>query len=276
MVKVFYVVAAFALLGLASCGNKKTDLANAQEDSAIAFVQSELKDEIIQELDSLLNEISACKSPSFVKSGTSTLTLTDEEKKVKPEYLVDPKNAVNASNLSEKYRILTVLRLDRNIAELYDMDTTEYDIAISKLLSDINDPAFKASFDDTKKDKAEIESLYAAEKEVGRINYVWECIATTNVESLYILSKNVDKLTSTLDDETVANISKRLSHILISVNTLDDYDSDFKPVSESLNLLKDIKATTVVDLRKQLDEQKSNIENARKLLIQALVANNIK
>lgn len=273
MRKIFYAAVSLAVIALASCGDKKTEQTSSLEDSVVAFVQSELKAEMIQELDSLVDEIGKCNSPAFVKTDEPILTLTKEEKQVKPDYLLNPKNAANANVLSEMYRALTALRIDRNIANLYEMDVTEYDNAMSKLLADINDPALAASFDESDMNKSDIKTLYAAEQEAGRINYVWQCIATSNVESLYIMSQNVDKFTSTLDDEAAANITKRLAHVNVSANALVDFDSDFKPVAESLNLLKDLNATTVADLRKQIVEQKSSIEKARLLLVQLFVPN---
>lgn len=265
MKKILYAVVALAVVGLASCGDKKTEQTSSLEDSVVAFVQSELKAEMIQELDSLLDEVGKCKAPAFVKTGTPDVALTEEEKKVKPDYLVNPKSASKATVLSEKYRALTVLRIDRNIAKLYDMDVTEYDNAIGKLFTDINDPAFKASFEDM--EKADIMALYAAEKEAGRINYVWQCIAASNVEALYIMSQNVDKFTATLDDEAAQAITNRLAHINVSATALVDFDSDFKPVAESLDILKELNATTVTELREQMKAKASEIENARNILV---------
>lgn len=265
MKKVFFAAIAIVAAGLASCGGNKTEQSSALEDSVVEFVQSELKAEMILELDSLLDEVSQCKAPAFVKSGDSGISLTDEEKKVKPDYLLDPKSATNATLLSEKYRALTALRIDRNVASLYGMDVAGYDEAISTLLADINDPALKASMENT--DEADIKTLYAAEKEAGRINFVWQCLATSTVESLFITAQNVDKFTSTLDDEAAANITKRLAHVSVSANALVDFDSDFKPVAESINLLKDVNATNAADFRVQLKDQKEAIENARNMLV---------
>lgn len=265
MKKVYMAALLVAATTLVSCGGNKTQESSSLEDSVVAFVQSELKAEMVQELDSLLDEVGKCKAPAFVKTGTPDVTLTDAEKKIKPEYLVNPKSASKATVLSEKYRALTVLRIDRNIAKLYDMDVTEFDNAIAKLFADVNDPAFKASFEDT--EKADIMALYAAEKEAGRINYVWQCVAASTVESLYIMSQNVDKFTATLDDEAAQAITMRLAHVNVSATALVDFDSDFKPVAESLGLMKDINATTVADLRDQLKAKSSDIENARNLLV---------
>lgn len=265
MKKTFFAAVAFIVVGLASCGDKKTEQTSSLEDSVVAFVQSELKAEMIQELDSLLDEVGKCKAPAFVKTGVPNITLTDEEKKVKPEYLVNPKSATKATVLSEKYRALTVLRIDRNIAKLYDMDITEFDNAIAKLFADVNDPAFKASFEDA--ENADISELYATEKEAGRINYVWQCIATSNVEALYIMSQNVDKFTSTLDDDAAKAITNRLTHINVSATALVDFDSEFKPVAESLAILIGLDATNVAELREQLKAKAPEIEKARNILV---------
>ncbi|MBQ0074769.1 MAG: hypothetical protein KBT34_11295 [Prevotella sp.] len=266
MKKIIFSAIAFAAVGLASCGGNKTEQSSELEDSVVEFVQSELKKEMIQELDSLTDEMSKCGAPAFLKKNASGIQLTDEEKKAKPEYLLNPANAASATLLSEKYRALTAMRIDREVAVLYGMPVADFDEQITKLLADINDPALEENYKNGP-DSTSLAVFYTAEKENGRLNLFWQCMASSNIESLYILSKNVDKFTATMDDNAATKLTNRLAHIAVSANALVDFDSEFKVVAESINLLKDVNAKTVKELREQLKEQKENIEKSRNILV---------
>ena len=140
MKKLSILAIAFAAVILASCGGKKTDQPEAAQNEK-SFEQEQIEASIKMHIDSIAAEIGQLKQFPFVQEGG--LTLTNEEKQVKPEYLLNPSVAEEAATLSEKYRILSALSVDKKIASLYEMPTDEYDKAIAKLTADINDPSFK-------------------------------------------------------------------------------------------------------------------------------------
>ena len=185
---------------------------------------------------------------------------------MKPDYLLNANIAEEATTLAEKYRALSALTVDKNIAKLYEMPIEDYDKAIGKLAADINDPSFKAveKTGDIFKTTSE---LYDAMNENGRINYFWQLAAASLVEELYIVNQNSDKFLSTFNDEAAANVTFRIVLILDALNRLSQYDPEIKPVAEAVAPLDVLNATTVDELKSQLAEAKENIENARKALI---------
>ena len=265
MKKLSFLAIAFVAIAFAACGGKKSAQADEAADSLKSFEQQQIEASIKMHLDSIAAEFGKMKQLPFVQDGV--LSLTKEEKQVKPDYLFDAAIADEATTLAEKYRILSALAVDKKIAELYEMPTDEYDKAISKLIADINDPSFKA-LEDENTIYETTTTLYDEMEKNGRINYFWQLAAAALVEQLYDANQNVDKFITAFDDESAANVSFRIVLILDAINRLSEYDADIEPVAKALAPLDVLNATTVSELKTQLNEAKEPIENARKALIQ--------
>ena len=192
--------------------------------------------------------------------------MTNEEKQVKPEYLLAPAVAEEAATLAEKYRILSALSVDKKIASLYDMPTEDYDKAIAKLSADISDPSFKV-LENANNIFETTSALYDAMNENGRINFFWQLAASALVEQLYAINQNSDKFLSAFDDKAASNVTYRIVLILDAVKRLSEYDPDIKPVQEAIAPLEVLNATTLDELKSQLAEAKDKIEAARTALI---------
>ena len=266
MKKLSILAIAFAAIAFAACGGKKSAQAAEAVDSLKSFEQQQIEASIKMHFDSIAAEIGKLKQLPFLSEGDDGLKLTKEEKQVKPDYLLDPATAEEATTLAEKYRILSALNVDKKIAALYEMPTEDYDKAITKLVADINDPSFKA-IDDTNTLFETSSTLYDAMNENGRINYFWQIAAASLVEELYIVNQNSDKFLSTFNDEAAANVTFRIVLILDALNRLSQYDPEIKPVAEAVAPLDVLNATTVDELKTQLAEAKDQINDARKALI---------
>ena len=266
MKKLSIFAVAFAAVLFAACtGNKSAN--NAEEtDSLKSFEQEQIELSIKMHFDSSASELSKLKQPDFLKEEGNTITLSKEEKQVKPDYLLPASIAEEATTLAEKYRILSALTIDKAIANLYEMPIEDYEKAIAKLAADINDPSFKAveKTDDIYKTTSD---LYDAMNENGRINYFWQLAAASLVEELYIVNQNSDKFLSTFNDDAAANVTFRIVLILDALDRLSQYDTEIQPVAEAVAPLNALNATTVDELKSQLAEAKDKIDNARKALI---------
>jgi hypothetical protein len=216
--------------------------------------------------DSIAAEFSKIDQPKFVKDTKNGITLTKEEKQVKPTYLLDAAVADEATTLAEKYRVLSALSVDKRIANLYEMPVEDYDKAITKLAADIDDPSFKEI-----EDKGSLfetsSALYNAMDKNGRINYFWQIASAALVEQLYVVSQNQDKFLNTFTDETAANVTFRIILILDATNRLAQYDQEIAPIASAMTPLEHLNATTVNELKVQMNEMKAEIEAARKALI---------
>ena len=241
------IALAFAAMTFVACGGNKNaqNAEEAQEEKS--FEQEQIEASIKMHLDSIASEVSRLKPLPFLVEGQDKLVLTDEEKQVKPDYLLDAAVADDAATLSEKYRVLSALNID-------------------KLAADINDPSFSAV-----EDPAAIfetpKPLYEAMNENGRINYFWQLASAALIEQLYVVSQNTEKFLSVVDDEAASNITFRIVVILDAVNRLSEYDEEIKPVAESLATLEVLNAVTVDELKGQLESAAKDIAAARANLV---------
>ena len=122
-ISIFAVV--LAAVTFISCGGNKSANADEQANAEKSFEQEQVEAKIKMELDSLSAELGKLKKVPFLQEGENGLQLTEQEKQVKPDYLLSPSVAENAVTLSEKYRTLAALCVDKQIAALYEMPTDE-------------------------------------------------------------------------------------------------------------------------------------------------------
>jgi hypothetical protein len=266
MKKLSVLAIAFAAVVFAACGGQKNAQNTEEADSLKSFEQQQIEASIKMHIDSIAADLGKLKQLPFVQEGNGGITLTKEEKQVKPDYLLNANVAEEATTLAEKYRILSALNVDRKIAALYEMPTEDYDKAITKLIADINDPSFKA-IDDANTLFETSTTLYDAMDENGRINFFWQLAAAALVEELYVMNQNTDKFLSTFTDEAVSDVTFRIIVILDAIDRLTAYDADIKPVAEAVAPLKVLNATSVDQMKTQLTEAKDKINAARKAII---------
>ncbi len=266
MKKLSIFAVAIAAIAFTACGGKKGGQTTEVTDSVKTFEQAQVEAKIKAELDSLATEVGKLKALPIFQDDDNSIKLTDQEKQVKPDYLTDPAAAEKATTLAEKYRMLSVLGIDRRIAELYDMPTDAYKAALGKLRADINDPSFKEAEDSS--NLIEIsQKLYDAMEKNGRINYYWQMTGAALVEEIYVLTQNTDKFITAFDDEAASNITYRIILLSDAVKRLADYDPELESTANAVKALEPLNATTVNELKTQLGQTKEKIAEARAALV---------
>ena len=266
MKKLSILAIAFAAIAFAACGGKKSAQAEEATDSVKSFEQQQIEASIKMHMDSIAADLGKLKALPFLNEGKDGITLTKEEKQVKPDYLLAANVADEATTLAEKYRILSALSVDKKVAELYEMPTEDYEKAITKLAADINDPSFKV-IDDAGTIFETTSTLYDEMEKNGRINYFWQLASAALVEQLNVISQTQDKFLSPFTDEAASNVTFRLVLILDAVNRLAQYDPDIQPVAKAIAPLSALNATTVAEMGEQMTSMKDQIAAARKALI---------
>ena len=259
-------ILALAAIVFAACGGNKSANVEAETDTLKSFEQEQIEASIKIHFDSIAAEFSKMEQPKFVKETKDGISLTKEEKQVKPNYLLAPAVADEATTLAEKYRIISALSVDKRIANLYEMPVEDYEKAITKLAADIDDPSFKV-IDNAGSLFETSSELYNAMDQNGRINYFWQIASAALVEQLYVVSQNKDKFLSTFTDETAANVTFRIILILDATNRLSQYDPEIQPIATALAPLEHLNATTVDELRAQIDDMSEEILAAREALV---------
>jgi len=265
MKKLSILAVAFAAMTFAACGGNKSAQPVEQEDTVKTFEQQQIEANIKMQFDSLASELGKLKQmPVISKDGQ--ISLTADEKKVKPDYLLNLSAADNAMTLSEKYRVLSAIEVDKEVAKLYEMTLDDYDKVIAKLVAEINDPSFQA-IEDAGNIYEASQTLYEAMDKNGRINYFWQIVATSIVEQLYITTQNTDKFLASFTDEAAANVTFRIVLLQDALKRLTEYDPEISPVVQAVEPLSVLNATTVDEFRSQLIEAKEKITASRNALV---------
>ena len=265
MRKLTFFAVAFAAVLFAACGGKKAAQTTEEAAAEKSFEQEQLEASIKLNFDSLASEVARLK-PLPITKKNGMIELAEEERQVKPDYLLNPAVAENATGLADKYRVLTAMQIDREIASLYEMPTQDFDTQLGKLIVDINDPSFEVLKGASDVYEA-TQELYDAMEQNGRINYYWQIVATSLVEQLYVISRNCDKFLASFDDETASDVSIRIIIIQEAIKRLSAYDPELELVSKVLEPLDVINATTVDELKEEITQAAWPIEEARTALV---------
>ncbi|MBQ7222394.1 MAG: hypothetical protein IJS02_02885 [Bacteroidales bacterium] len=269
MKRIFILIVAMVLVALPACKNQNKASQEATEYTPGS--EQVLTDELKANMENLLLSIKQIKPVlPMIKKNSSKVELTEKEKMVKPDYLLDPTKTNNLVTLTQKYRLLSMLDVDKTIAQLYDLPTDDYTATTTKLIAEINDPALKEYFDKlpTQEDVTEaFNDMIAAAYRSGRASLYWEGFAAGLVESLFITTRDLDKFMPMFDDQSVSDITFNLVCTQENITALIDYYPEMEALNEILGPLYVLNAITVDQFRSQLLSVKSDIENIRATLL---------
>lgn len=270
MKKISLILMACAMIAVTSCGNNKKKAAQeAAPTTQEEFQIQQFEAHIQMQLDSIAAIFSAKAQDPFIGAAKEgKIVLTDSEKAIKPSYLIDPASVAELSTLAQRYRAIAMLSIDSEIAKLYEMPADAYIAAISKLAADINDSALSNFLKNSQDNISnEMSALYKEEVKNGRVCLFWELNGATSIESLYVLSQNIDKFTSTLTDDDAANLTYRLFLAKQSVDQLVAFYPELESLSKSLAPLDVLNAMDLAEFKSQLAEMKGQLEVIRNGLL---------
>jgi len=254
-----------ALLAVScTCTQNNSDNAKKSVDDA---VQTALIDTLRADAQRLIDLSSDLNPAPFIeKDSKGVISLSEKEKMVKPDYLVDPQQIHSFTTLSQKYRAIAVLGVDRIIADYYEIPVTDFDDAIAYLVADIHDGAISQFVEKRHFCGEDLSTLVKGDYAIGRGPLVWEFLAASVVEQLYVLSMNIDKLLPMFDDGNVVLFSHNLSVVHEAFESLCQTNDDLIPLRDAMLPLYTIDATDVNQLKNQLIEMKGAIEISRVFL----------
>lgn len=265
-----------AFLFVQSCGCESE---NERKEKALALAEAEQntqleadKQVVREEIDALIAATEGIRMAPFVTSTEDgRFVLTEKEKMVKPDYLIQPSQVGKLVTLSQKYHVSAMLAVDMVVANLYDMPLVDMKEAMAKLLLDLNDDAFN-NFANTPWHDLEtasdamvmmIEDEYAA----GRENFYWEAVAASFIEQLYVITRDVDKFMPMFTDESVYNFTYNFVYLREGLMTLVSHNPEMESMYNVLSPLYVINAATVDQFRDELVLLKEDIERSRAYLL---------
>lgn len=257
------------VLCLCACTGNKTSNNDALADSA----NIELQETVVNHLDSLACILCDSTQLASIHSifDAEALNLTDVQKMVKPDYLLENKDFEDLVTLSEKYRANAMAMVDSRVKLLYSLDSSsDYIAYVERLQADIADKAFEEMKAKGHEDFFVPDTymqLYDEMKKAGRLQYFYESTTAMLVETLYILSKNDDVLVSKLSDEQTQALVRNLSAVTEATDLLAQSEPTLNKSAQQLRNLSSITASTTSELKDQLATVKNEIGALRILML---------
>lgn len=271
MKKIIFALLAISIVLFSSCGNNQGKKKTTKEATKTSVQEQYITADLKIKLDSLVSAMNQLGMlPIFQSAEQGKITLTEKEKKVKPNYLLPVYKANELTTLTQKYRAAMMYRVDLAIAELYGMPTADYKQTLAKLMVDINNPAFTQDLNEKAKNgemKDIITKVYNEELENGTINFFYEAAVAGIVEQLYVLTKNIDKFIVCFDDQSASEITYRFTLVHDGIVSLIPYHPEMQSLDTVLQPLYVINAINVKQLRDQLMELKGEIDVIRNSLL---------
>lgn len=233
----YYLFIALAMVAAmtVSCKNNNKKAKEAADATAevVEAAKTILADDVLATIDELaqsyINDGGELDFATIISSA-----LTEEEKLIKPDYLLEASQANEMVTKSQKLNALAILMVERPVRIAYGMPTEDTDEVIARLVADVNDPV---SFDDemslTPAEK--IKMAYEAHKERGDIADFWQFGFAAQIESGYLISRNLDVVFRNLNEEQFATLNERFITVKNAASILAEYDPEIKQVWDAVN-----------------------------------------
>lgn len=261
---------AVAGLFLGSCGNKTQQ----NTDGLDSAEQVILDDSIVAQLDSMAAVLSDIIDTTDVASifSENSIKLSDDQLKVKPDYLITENDIKDLQTLQQKYVAMAYLSLDNSVQELYHSEDDDfYGNAIARLSAEteaLNEDAAKNA-ENAPLTLSNAKKFYADMKSRNRLDKFYIAEAAYAVEAMYIISRNVDIFMPAINDTKAESLCRQLATAINGVKLIAANHPDMQPVLEALAPVETIKVTTAAELKEQIVKANATLSTARKKLLEA-------
>lgn len=222
MKKALIIVAALAVC-LVSCKNNKNNQPTTDE---VEVVKEALADSLLAEIDAIAEQFDNASMKVF----SSKMVLTDKEKMVKPDYLLDPAEADKFVTKTQKVNALAIYVSEMQLRKAYGMPTDDVMAAIAKLEVDINHPTDIEFMTSDASRSEKIKKEYEICKERDEIDYFWKFQYAIQCETGFLLAKNPDLFFSKMNDEDVALFGRQCKSVEKVIAYLAPYDEEMNNI----------------------------------------------
>ena len=229
----FIALAMVAAMSVSCKNNKKAKEASEAAEEVVEAAKTILADDVLATLDEFA-QIFIDETGKFNAVDIISSALTEEEKLIKPDYLLEAAQANEMVTKSQKLSALPILIIERPIRIAYGMPIEETDKVIAHFIAEVNYPM---SFDDemnlTPSEK--VKKAYEAHKERGDIADYWHYAFAAQAELGYLISRNADVFFRGINEEQFISSTERFLTVINAVKILAEYDPEIKQVWDAVN-----------------------------------------
>ena len=259
-----------------SCKNTRNSGNDGQsfDEATLEAAKVELAEDVLNTLENLATGyIDAADKMHF--DNLLTDNLTEKEKMVTPDYLLDPSVASNMLTRLQKTNALAILVTEYPVRIAYGMPVDQSKEAIAKLVVDLNHPIDLDGETNGAPIAERTRQLYENCKERGELNYFWQFAFACQSSLLYLISNNTDKFLNNIDETSYQNFDKHIKTCLEALKIYAQYDAEMASVlafweSNNANLPDaDYQAVTTKEgARRVFAERKESLAQLRNSLLQ--------
>jgi len=218
---IFIAVAMVATLLMVSCKNNKKAKEPTSEEVQAQKVA--LADSVLAKIDEYAQQyIKYSDDADFVW----IIKLTDEEKMVKPDYLLDPAEVSNFVTKTQKVNALAIYDMEYYLRLLYDMPVNDVKEVIAKLAVELNHPIDGDFLTSDRPTSDFIREEYNVCKERGELAYFWQFQNAIIRETDFLLAKNPELFINKVGDENLNAYGIQWASFKNAIRTLAPYDEE--------------------------------------------------
>jgi len=230
---ILIALAIIAALSMVSCknNNKKAQSQEPTQEEVQEMKQA-LADTVLAQIDEIAERFIDASGKTF---RLRSLELTDAEKMVKPDYLLDPSVAATLVTKSQKINAMAFYVTEIGVRMIYDMPLDEVNEVIAKLAADLNYPldiAYSAS-DAPLSEK--IKANYEVFRESGNLAFFWQSHYAIIIDIIYLFVQNPELYFNKITEEQWQNFRKRIETIDEALAKLAQYDEEIALVWDFKN-----------------------------------------
>jgi len=249
---ILIALAIVAALSIVSCKNNKKAKEPTQEE--VQEMKQALADSVLAQIDALASEyITAYENGVRLRA----FELTGTEKLVKPDFLLDPKEASTFVTKSQKVNALAFYIVDYGVRMIYGMPLEEAKEAIVKLAVDVNFPFDTDQYEANAPLSERIKAEYEECKERGELAYFWQFQYAIIAETDYIISHNVDLFFSQITEDQWLSFYQNLEADRAAIEILAEYDADMSAFKDFID------KTRVTSSDKEKEDILTSIETSK-------------
>jgi len=224
------MVAALTTVSCKCSSNKSEQQEPTQKE--VQEMKQALADTVLAEIDEIAERYWDAQGKSSIIQST---ILTDEQKMIKPDYLLDPSIANTLVTKSQKINALAIYVVDIAVCKVYDMPYEELQEVAVKLAADLNVP-FDVQFSNGNAPLSEkIKATYNACKERGDVSLFWQFENAGIYETNHIISQSPEVYLGKITDEQWQAFYKARHARLDAVDKLAKYDKEMALLDEFSN-----------------------------------------
>jgi len=223
--KKLILILVVAMVAMTSCKNTNKQVEPEPSQEQIDAMKVELSEDVMAKIDEYAQKyIDSHKDVRTIFSHTFDV-MTESQKMVKPDYLLDLSTVDNLMTKSQKTAALAIILCEIEFRKAYDMPVEEAKEAAAKLMVELNHPTQLEDYRDltvSEKIKREYETC----KENGDIYYFWQFEAALVTEVQYLIAQNPKQFFGNITEEQYALYAEQINILLNACTELAPYDSE--------------------------------------------------